>query len=65
MQSPYGQNLPIFHTPHERMTEDAAERWAERYTDRADRAFVRGDATQAQYDAWTRALSAWIERHTR
>lgn len=61
---PYGRNLPIFHTPAGPMTEDAAERAAERYMDRADRALLAGLATRSEYDAWTRALDAWTRRHT-
>lgn len=60
----YGQNLPIFHTPSSPMTEDQVERCVERYMDRADAALMRGDATQAEYDAWTNALSRWADRHT-
>ena len=64
MLEPYGRHLPTFHTPDAPMTEAEAERHAERYMDRADKVLLRGDATQAQYDAWTRALEAWVKRHT-
>ena len=64
MDHPYGRHLPIFHTPGAPMSEFSAERWAERYTDRADREFMAGRATQEQYDAWTKALDAWVTRHT-
>jgi hypothetical protein len=61
---PYGKHLPIFHTPDGPMSHDAAERAAERYMDRADRALLAGQATQEHYDAWCGALDAWVKRHT-
>ena len=61
---PYGRHLPIFHTPHGRLSEDAAERAAERYMNRADAALLSGQATQAEYDRWTAALDAWVKRNT-
>ena len=64
MLEPYGRHLPIFHTPDAPMREADAERCAERYMDRADRAFLAGLATTEQYDAWTRALDVWVKRHT-
>ena len=61
---PYGKHLPIFHTPDSPMSQDAAERAAERYMDRADRALLAGQATQEHYAAWCGALDAWVKRHT-
>jgi hypothetical protein len=61
MQSPYGDHLPMFPTFYDRPSEDKLERTIERLTDRADAAFMAGKATQAQYDAWTRALSNWAD----
>jgi hypothetical protein len=56
-------HLPIFtffyETPNRPLTESRIEREAERLMDAADSAFLAGKATQAQYDAWTKALNDW------
>ena len=57
--SPYGENLPIFPTLYGCPGEAEVERVVERLMDRADKALMRGLATQVQYDAWVRALDAW------
>jgi hypothetical protein len=62
MDTPYGKNLPIFPTFYNRPTEDHLERVIERLIDRADKAFLQGLATQAQYDGWYTAMSHWARR---
>lgn len=61
--APYGMHLPIFtffyETPSRPLTEARIEREAERLMDAADRAYLAGKATQAQYDAWVKALDRW------
>lgn len=58
--SPYGDHLPIFPTLYGKLSEDRLERIVERLVDRADHHFLAGRATQAQYDAWMKALDRWI-----
>lgn len=64
VKSPYGESLPIFPCFYHAPTEDRLECIIERLTDRADNAFLQGKATQAQYDAWTKALSIWSDSIT-
>lgn len=56
------KRFPIFpcHFPHG-VTESQLEVIVERLTDRCDAVFLGSDATQAEYDAWQRALCAWAE----
>lgn len=55
----YG-SLPMFPClDYAPITEDRIERAVERLVDCADAQFMAGKATQAQYDAWSRQLSAW------
>lgn len=68
MNSPYGQHLPIFPClDYERLhgertiSADRIERACERLMDRADAVFMRGDATQEQYDKWVRRLNEWAD----
>lgn len=55
----YG-NLPLFpcldYLP---VTEERVERAVERLFNSADAIFLKGGATQAQYDAWSARLAAW------
>lgn len=37
----------------------------ERLVDRADAAYIYGQATEEQYDSWTVALNAWAEEQYR
>lgn len=59
---PYGQHMPIFPIFYDKPSDAALEGAAERLMDRADKAFMAGKATQAEYDRWTRALDAWTNR---
>lgn len=54
----YG-DLPVFPTLYGMVTEERIERNVERLMDSADHLFMAGKATQAQYDAWVKALDAW------
>ena len=54
----YG-NLPLFPCFNDAPSADRLERVIERLMDRADASFLAGKATQAQYDAWTKALDRW------
>lgn len=62
MESPYGMHLPIFpcldYLP---ITEDRIERTLERLFDRADNALMTGQATQEQYDAWSKRAGEWAD----
>ena len=51
--------LPMFPAFHEKPSEERIERAVERLTDVADRLFLNGKVTQAQYDAWVSALNRW------
>jgi len=64
IHSPYGEHLPIFPVLYPPTSEDQIERIAERLMDRADKELMRGNATQAQYDAWIKALDAWSRNPT-
>jgi hypothetical protein len=60
--NPYGNNLPIFPTVfYNQPSEQRIETVVERLVNRADGALMSNRATQAQYDAWSRALNGWIE----
>ena len=61
MTSPYGNHLPIFPTYSEIPCEDYHERIVERLVDRADTAFLKGQCSQEQYDAWFTALKDWAD----
>ena len=64
LDSPYGRHLPIFPClDYAPITEDRVESTVERLVNRADRAFMADGSTvtQAQYDAWQRALSRWAD----
>lgn len=55
----YG-NLPMFPClDYAPITEERIERAVERLVDAADAIFLKGGATQAQYDRWSRQLNAW------
>lgn len=62
MQNPYGKNLPMFPTFYNAPTEERLEFVIERLMDTADRAFLAGKATRAEYDAWVKALDAWASK---
>jgi hypothetical protein len=57
IEAKFGQ-LPMPNGPAPR-GEEQRERAVERLVDSADRVFLAGRATQAQYDAWNRALDKW------
>lgn len=40
-------------------SEEKIERHVERLMDLADAILMRGDFTQAEYDAWTKRLDVW------
>jgi hypothetical protein len=61
LESPYGLHLPIFPCFYDKPSEDRLETVVSRLMDRADSALLSGKATQAQYDAWTRALDRWAD----
>jgi hypothetical protein len=58
-ESPYGSSLPVFPCFYDKPSEDRLERCIERLTDRADASLLAGKSTQAQYDAWVKALDNW------
>jgi len=58
-ESPYGNNLPVFPCFYDHPTEDRLERVIERLMNRADASLMSGKSTQAQYDAWVKALDAF------
>ncbi len=62
MQNLYGNHLPIFPTFYSAPTEERLEFVIERLMDNADRAFLAGKATRAEYDAWAKALDAWASK---
>lgn len=45
------------------MNEDQIERRAERIMDSYDRALMRGDISQADYDQMVRDLDTWVDEH--
>jgi len=47
------------------LTEDQIERQVERFTDRADAAFMAGKLTQAEYDARMKEISLWADAEYR
>lgn len=55
----YGK-LPLFPPVYAPITEDRVERMAERMMDIGDAIFLRGDATQEQYDAWVAKLNKYV-----
>lgn len=57
----YG-SLPMFPALYGDVSEERIERAVERIIDVADHVFLNGGATQAQYDAWMRALDAWATK---
>ena len=63
IEANYGRHLPIFPTfdfdAPTPITEDGIERTVERLVDRADKAFMAGKTTQAQYDRWSKRLNEW------
>jgi hypothetical protein len=59
LESPYGLHLPIFPCFYDQPSEDRLETTVSRLMDRADSALLSGKATQAQYDAWIKALDRW------
>jgi hypothetical protein len=54
----YGK-LPLFPSVYAPVTEERVERMVERMMDIGDAIFMRGDATQAQYDAWVVQLDRY------
>jgi len=56
----YGK-LPIFPAIYGPVTEERIERLAERLMDVGDAVLMRGEATQAQYDAWVKQLDAYTK----
>ena len=64
MQNPYGENLPIFpYLGYAPITIDRVERVIQRLVDRAEATFLdeSKNVTQAQYDAWNKALNNWAK----
>lgn len=59
LESPYGLHLPIFPCFYDKPSENRLEAVVSRLMDRADSALLSGNATQAQYDAWIKALDRW------
>ena len=57
--------LPMFPSLYGRVTEDRIERAVERLYDCADALLMSSKVSQAQYDAWSKAVSDWAEREYR
>lgn len=65
LQNPYGEHLPIFpYLGYAPITVERVERVVEHLVDRADAAFMdeTKNVTQAQYDAWNKALNNWANQ---